>query len=130
MKTKAQIQRAAKKLYKLCLVDGSLDDQRVRQAVQRLIDSKRRGSMVLLSNFQRLVRVDREAHTASVETAVALPAELKEGVQARLTRLYGSAVDVRFAVKPVLIGGMRIKVGSDVYDGSVQSQLESLEKNF
>jgi F-type H+-transporting ATPase subunit delta len=130
VKTKAQIQRAAKKLYKLCLVDGSLDDQRVRQAVQRLIDSKRRGSMVLLSNFQRLVRVDREAHTASVETAVALPAELKEGVQARLTLLYGSAVDVRFAVKPVLIGGMRIKVGSDVYDGSVQSQLESLEKNF
>jgi F-type H+-transporting ATPase subunit delta len=112
------------------LVDGSLDYQRVRQAVQRLIDSKRRGSMALLSNFQRLVRVDREAHTANVETAVPLPAELKEGVQARLTLRYGPAVDVRFAVKPVLIGGMRIKVGSDVYDGSVQSQLKSLEKNF
>jgi F-type H+-transporting ATPase subunit delta len=130
MRTKAQIKRVAKQLYRLCLADGLLDQRRVHQAVQLVIDSRRRDSMELLSHFQRLVRLDCEAHTANVETAVPLPADLKAGVQARLKDLYGPGIDARFALKPALIGGMRIKVGSDLFDGSVRSELELLEKRF
>jgi len=130
MRTNAQIKRVAKQLFRLCLVEGLLDERRVRQAVQLVIESKRRGSMELLSHFQRLVRLNREAHTANVETAAPLPDDLKAGVQARLQDLYGPAIDTRFALKPALIGGMRIKVGSDVFDGSVRSELELLEKRF
>jgi F-type H+-transporting ATPase subunit delta len=130
MRTKTQIKRVAKQLYRLCLVDGLLDERRVRQVVGLVIDSKRRESIELLSHFHRLVRLDREAHTANVETAVPLPADLEEGVQTRLRDLYGPGIDTRFALKPALIGGMRIKVGSNVFDGSVQSELELLEKRF
>jgi len=35
-----------------------------------------------------------------------------------------------FAHSPALIGGMRVKVGSDVYDGSVQARLATLEARF
>ena len=35
-----------------------------------------------------------------------------------------------FAQNPALIGGMRIKVGSDVYDGSVQARLAALQESF
>jgi F-type H+-transporting ATPase subunit delta len=86
--------------------------------------------MELLSQFQRLVRLDREAHTANVETAASLPSDLKAGVQARLKDLYGPGIDAQFALKPALIGGMRIKVGSDVFDGSVRLELELLEKGL
>jgi F-type H+-transporting ATPase subunit delta len=130
MQTKTQIKRVAQQLYRLCVVDGLLDNSRVRQAVQLVVDSKRRGSMELLSHFQRLVRLDCEAHTASVETAAPLPADLRAVVQARLQDLYGPGIDAQFALKPALIGGMRIKVGSDVFDGSVRSELELLEKRF
>jgi F-type H+-transporting ATPase subunit delta len=130
MRTKDQIRRAAKQLYRSCLVDGLLDERRVHQAVQLVIDYKRRGSMELLSRFQRLIRLDREAHTANVETAVPLAADLKTSIQARLTDLYGPGIDARFTLRPALIGGMRIKVGSDVFDGSVRSGLELLEKGF
>jgi F-type H+-transporting ATPase subunit delta len=33
-------------------------------------------------------------------------------------------------LNPALIGGMRIQVSSDVYDGSVRAGLESLQKSF
>ena len=130
MKATAQIKREAKRLYQLCLTDGSLNEKRATQVVRLVIDSKRRGSMALLMHFQRFVRLDREAHTANVETAVPLPPDLQTDVQARLKELYGPAIQTEFSLKPALIGGMRIKVGSDVYDGSVQSQLATLEKSF
>lgn len=130
MMTTAQIKREAKRLYQLCLADGSLNENRATQVVRQVIGSKRRGSMALLMHFQRFVRLDREAHSANVETAAPLPPDLQADVQARLKDLYGPAIQTEFSLKPALIGGMRIKVGSDVYDRSVQSQLASLEKSF
>jgi F-type H+-transporting ATPase subunit delta len=130
MKTSRQIKREAKRLYRLCLVEGVLDEGRVRQVVQLLIEGRHRGYLALLSGFQRLVRLDRQAHTARVETAVPLPPDLLASVQARLAGAYGTGISMQFAVLPALIGGMRIRVGSDVYDGSVQSELAALEKSF
>ena len=39
-------------------------------------------------------------------------------------------LNISFAQNPALLGGLRIKVGSDVYDGSVQARLEDLEESF
>ena len=130
MKTSKQTIREAKKLFRLCVPNGSLDEGRVRHVVQRVIDSKRRGYLVLLSRFQRLVKLDHDRHTAKVESAVPLPADLRASVQAGLERVYGPRIDILFAHRPALIGGMRVKVGSDVYDGSVQSGLAALERGF
>jgi F-type H+-transporting ATPase subunit delta len=130
MKTSRQIEREAKRLYRLCLVEGVLDEGRVRQVVQLLIESRHRGYLAVLWSLQRLVRLDRQAHSARVETAVPLPADLLASIQARLASAYGTGISTQFAVLPALIGGMRIRVGSDVYDGSVQSELAALEKSF
>ena len=59
-----------------------------------------------------------------------LAAELRAATQASLIRLYGPGLNTSFIDRPSLIGGMRIQVGSDVYDGSVQSELAALEKRF
>jgi F-type H+-transporting ATPase subunit delta len=130
MKTSRQIKREAKRLFRLCLVDGLLDEGRTRQVVQRVIEAKRRGGPALLSHFQRLVRLDSARHTAEVESAMPLPADLQASVQAALSRTYGPGIRISFAQNPGLIGGMRVRVGSDVYDGSVQARLAALEKNF
>ena len=130
MKTKTQIYRAARRLYKLCLVHGSLDDDLALQIVQRITNSKRRRSLTLLSYFRRLVTLNQEAHTANIEAAVPLSNDLMVLIQTRLKDRYGPELDTRFAVEPSLIGGMRIKVGSDVYDGSVQSRLKLLEQGL
>jgi F-type H+-transporting ATPase subunit delta len=130
MKTSKQIERQVRQLFRLCFVNGLLDEGRVHQVVDRAIQARRRGYTAVLSDFCRLVRLDRAAHTASVETAVPLPSDLQAGVQARLRRVYGPGINTQFGLEPALIGGIRIKVGSDVYDGSVQSELAALEKNL
>ncbi len=129
-KTTQQARRDAKQLFRLCFVNGALDEGRVRQVVQRVMESKRRGYLVLLSHFQRLVKLERARHTAEVESAIPLPVDLRTSVQAGLEGMYGPGINILFAHRPELIGGMRIKVGSDVYDGSVQSELAALEKQF
>jgi len=130
MKTTRQIKREAKRLFRLCLVNGMLDESRTRQVVQRVIDDKRRGGLALLSHIQRLVKLDYARHTAEVESAMPLPADLRARIQAGLARTYGPGISASFAHNPGLIGGMRIKVGSDVYDGSVRARLAELEKGF
>lgn len=130
MKTIKQIESEAKHLYRLCFVDGSLDENRVRQVVQRVLESRQRGSFAFLSHFRRLVRLDCARHTATVESAIPLPADLKTSVSSDLQRLYGPKLSISFGPNPALIGGMRIKVGSDVYDSSVTTRLAALERRF
>jgi F-type H+-transporting ATPase subunit delta len=107
-----------------------LDVSRVRQAAQRIIESGRRGSRALLYQFLHLVKLDRARHSAEVESATPLPEDLRASIQADLARLYGPGISASFLENPELIGGMRVKVGSDVYDGSVKAGLDALEKSF
>jgi F-type H+-transporting ATPase subunit delta len=130
MKTTKKIRHEAKQLLRLCIVNGSLDEDRVRQVVQRVLESKRRGSLALATHFERLVKLDRSRHTATVESAAPLPPDLKANVQVGLERIYGPRIITSFAESPALIGGMRIKVGSDVYDGSLKAALTALENSF
>src|SRR5215475_3369475 len=126
MKTTKQVKRQAKHLFRLCLVDGFLDELRVRQVVQAVLQSNRRGSLTLAAQFERLVRLDLSEHTAEVESATPLNVDLQKAVRADLLRLYGTGITTSFVRNPELIGGMRIKVASDVYDGSVKARLAAL----
>jgi F-type H+-transporting ATPase subunit delta len=104
-----------------------LDEGRVRQVAGRLVESKRRGALSVLSDFLRMVRLDRDRRSASVASAANLPEDLRADVRASLARLYGPGLETSFTEDHDLIGGMRIKVGSDVYDGSVRARLAALE---
>ena len=128
--SKRRIRQGARQLFQVCLVNGALDEARVRLAARRVAASKSRGSLALLSAFQRLVRLDRERHTARVESAAPLGPDMRESVAADLARLYGPALHTTFAENAALIGGMRITVGSDVFDDSVRARLAALESRL
>ena len=130
MKISKQARRDAKQLFNCCKVNGLLDDNRARQTVTAVIAQKPRGFVAILSRFHRLVKLDVDRRTARVESALAVPDALKSSVTANLARRYGTGLDVSFGVNPALIGGLRVKVGSDVYDGSVRARLNALEESF
>lgn len=125
-----QVRRSAKHLFRRCHANGSLDEDLVRRVLQQVLASKRRGYLALANEFERLVRLEETQHTAEVESATPLSSELRAHVEASLAQTYGPYLNTSFSENASLIGGMRIKVGSDVYDGSVKAGLAALEKSF
>ena len=130
MKISKQARREAKALFRSCQANGLLDEGRVRLALQMVISKRPRGYMGILSQLARLVKLDQERHTARVESATPLTADMQTKVRSDLARLYGPALNLSFGQNPALLGGLRIQVGSDVYDGSVLGRLQSLQEAF
>ena len=127
MNTTRRARRASRRLLRLCLADGTLDEARVRRVARSIAASGRRGALGVLTAFRRLVRLHRDRRTAVVESAWPLPGDLRERVEAQLEGVYGPGLITSFERNPGLIGGLRIKVGSDVYDGSVRARLAALD---
>ena len=130
MKISKQERREAKQLFQSCVPGGILDESKVRQAVNAVIAQKPRGYAGILNHFQRLIKLEIDRRTARVESAVPLSAAEQAAVQQTLTQQYGPGLNLSFAQNSALIGGLRIQVGSDVYDGSVKARLEALRESF
>jgi len=130
MKITKQARREAKQLFQSCKSNGLLDEAKVRAAVQQVVRAKPRGYLAILSQLQRLVKLDIERRTARAESAVPLSAAQQSAIQANLARRYGAGLSLSFWQNSALLGGMRIKVGSDVYDGSVRARLNALQESF
>ena len=130
MKISKQARREAKSLFRTCQVDGLLDESRIRLAVQQVLTQKPHGYLAIASQLARLVKLDQDRRTAKVESATPLTPELQAGIRNNLTRLYGPGLNLSFGQDASLIGGLRIQIGSDVYDGSVQGRLQSLQESF
>ena len=130
MKVSKQARRDAKELLRSCQVGGLLDEGKVRQVVQRVIAAKPRGYIAILSHFQRLVKQDLDRRTARVESPLPLAEPQQAAIRANLARRYGDGLIFSFTQASGLIGGLRVQVGSDVFDGSVQARLAGLESSF
>lgn len=130
MKSSKQTRREAKDLFRACLLQGRLDENRARLAVQRVIEVKPRGYVGMLEHFRRLIQLEAERRKARVESAVPLSPELQNRLTQNLARQYGAGLNIGFEVNPALIGGVRVRVGSDILDGSIQGRLEALADQF
>jgi len=128
MKISKQSRREAKDLFRATQVSGVMDENKVRQVVDEMIRVKPRGFQATLSHFQRLVKLDLERRSVRVERVIALDEVQQSNVKSVLTRRYGGGLNFSFEQNPTLIGGMRIKVGSDVFDGSIQARLAQLQE--
>ena len=130
MKIGKQARRDAKTLFHACRVDGVLDESRVRQAVQQVVAGKPRGYVGILEHFQRLVKLDIDRRSAVEESARPLDAAFQARLNANLESRHGRGLQVRFVENADLVGGLRIRVGSDIYDGSIAGRLAALESSL
>jgi F-type H+-transporting ATPase subunit delta len=126
MRSPREARKTARSLFRGCLTDGKLDASRVRAVTEVVATDKPRGYLSILQVFSRLVRLELERRHAVIESAAPLTeSEMKE-VRAEITRAHGDDLTFDTAVRPDLIGGLRVRVGSDVWDGSVRARLEAL----
>jgi len=95
-----------------------------------MLAAKPRGYLAILSHFRRLVKLELDRRTARIESPVPLAEPQQAAIRANLTRRYGQGLVFAFSQNPGLIGGLRVQVGSDVFDGSIQARLRELEGAF
>ena len=127
MKITKEARKAAKAFLLGSFTNGRLDDAKIRTVVSQLIEQKPRNYHEILQAYQRSIRLELEKHQALVESAGELDQATREKLRRTLKSKYGDDLTIEFKTTPGLIGGLRIKIGSDVWDSSVQARLRTLE---
>ncbi len=127
MKLNKEIRQISRKMLQASFTDGQLDPGRVSSLVDSLIAHKPRNYIDVLKNYKRLLRLELEKRQARIETASEVDSAIRSEIVANLKNKYGNDLATEFHVDPALLGGMRIRVGSDVWDGSVRNRLQRLQ---
>lgn len=130
MKISKTAAASARRLFGLSQTDGRLDNAKLRTVFTTLIEQKPRDYQAILAGLQKLTRLDVEKRKVVVESAVELDPPTRQRVFSDLALKYGNDLDVDYLINPALLGGLRIRVGNDVFDGSVQGRIDRLAKAF
>ncbi len=130
MKINKEVRQLSREMLRASFTDGQLDSGRIASLVDSLIARKPRNYIDVLKNYRRLLRLEVEKRRARIETASEVDRETGSTLVANLKKKYGSDLTTEFVVNPQLLGGMRIRVGSDVWDGTVRNRLEQLQQQL
>ena len=130
MKINKEIRRLSREMLRASFTDGQLDSGRIASLVDSLIARKPRHYIDVLKNYRRLLRLELEKLRAKIETAGEVDSTTKSELLANLKKKYGGDLTSEFVVDPALLGGMRIRVGSDVWDGTLRNRLERLRQQL
>ena len=128
MKLTKEVRKVSKELFQASFTNGQLDPEKVRGFVAQIVAGKPRHYVDILKNYHRLIRLELDKRHAVIESATALSPDTSEHVLRDLKSKYGEGLTTDFRVNPDLIGGLRIRVGSDVWDGSVRGRLDRLDQ--
>jgi F-type H+-transporting ATPase subunit delta len=130
MKIDRHARQSAKKYFRACLQpDGSLDEHAMREVIHLVVNEKPRNYLAILSRLQKLVELANEERTVRLESATPLP---DQGAQvfADLEQRFGPAYRTVYTQNPALLGGLRIRRGSTIWDGTLSGRLSRLEQAF
>jgi len=130
MKINKEIRQLSREMLRASFTDGQLDPGRIKSLVDSLIEKKPRHYIDVLKNYRRLLRLEVEKRRARIETASEVDPVTSSELVTNLRKKYGSDLTTEFVVNPELLGGMRIRVGSDVWDGTVRNRLERLQQQL
>jgi F-type H+-transporting ATPase subunit b len=106
------------------LINVSLDEQRQRVLINEFFSGVKSGQVVLLEGQQV------SGVSAEVTSALPLTVEEKEVVKQDVLSKVGDQATVTFRVNPAILGGLIVRVGDKILDGSVSSQLESMRQSL
>lgn len=130
MKINKEIRQRSRELLRASFVNGVIDRSRVKSIIEAIIKEKPRNYIQLLQTYQRLLRLEFEKKRVTIESATGLEESVSREILAELEKKYGPGLTTDFMVNPSLLGGVRIRVGSDVWDSSVRSRLDRLRQQF
>ncbi len=130
MKINKKIGQLSREMLRASFTDGQIDRGKITSLVQSLIAKKPRRYLDILQYYKRLVRLEIAKRHARIESSTQVSPETSARIVENLKKTRGRDLTTEFVVNPELLGGVRIRVGSDVWDGSVRDRLERLQKQL
>jgi F-type H+-transporting ATPase subunit delta len=130
MKISKEIRQISRQMLRVSFTNGQLDRGKIASLIQSLIAKKPRRYIDILQNYKRLLRLEIAKRHATIESASELSSQTSSKIVAKLKKKYGNDLTTDFVVDPTLLGGMRVRVGSDVWDGSVRNRLQRLQQQL
>jgi F-type H+-transporting ATPase subunit delta len=130
MKTAREARKVSRQLLRHSFTEGKLDEEKVSAMVESVLANKPRHYVDVLKDYQRLVRMEVEKRHAVIESATPLNRSVGDQILANLKARYGDDLTTEFRTNSELLGGLRIKIGDDVWDGSVRNRLNQFQEQL
>jgi F-type H+-transporting ATPase subunit b len=108
------------------ILGETLDEKRQHALIDEFFSGVRSGKLVLLEEGGELP----SAATAEVVSALPLTEAERAAIRTEVSRKAGSGVQVGFQVDPDLLGGVKIRIGDRLIDGTVAGQIGNLRKSM
>ena len=121
-KTKA----LAKQLFKLSVVNGTVSPEQVTGVLGYIEKNVPRHGLAVLQLYHRAIVTELAKSNAVVEHAGPIGDTVLKSIEAAMTRKYSRPVAATSKPNPKLLAGLRIRIGSDVYESTVAGQLATL----
>jgi F-type H+-transporting ATPase subunit delta len=121
-KTKA----LAKQLFKLSVVNGAVSPEQVAGVLGYIEKVAPRNSLGLLKLYRSAIVTELAKSHARVEHAGPLSDSALSLIASAMTKKYARPVTATAQANPKLLAGLRVRIGSDVYESTVSGQLATL----
>ena len=130
MKITKDAAAAARRLYRLCKVDGKLDEAKFSKVIKTVAERKPRNFHGILVSLKRSLELDLARKHVTVDSAAELDSATKAGIVSKLTAKHGNDLTFEYRINSALLGGIRIRKGDDVWDGTVKARLDAITNAF
>ena len=130
MKINKEIRQLSRQMLRASFTDKQLDPGKIGALVQSLMTKKPRNYIDVLQHYKRLLRLEIEKRHARIESATQLDSQTSSQIVDRLKRKYGEDLTTEFEIDRTLLGGLRVRVGSDVWDGTLRNRLQRLQQQL
>ncbi len=80
----------------------------------------------MIAAFHQVIRQRQGVAEAEVSSAVEMSAAQKKEMAGTLARLTRKKIETNYALDPALLGGVVVRIGDTIYDGSLRSRLNEM----
>jgi F-type H+-transporting ATPase subunit delta len=130
MKVPKEARKLSRSLFRASLTGERLDPARVAIVLKTMAQRPPRHAFNVLKNYERLIRLELDRRHATIESATALSEPAAAQILADLQHRFGADITHEVKVQPALIGGLRVQLGGNIWDGSIQGRLAYLQSSF
>lgn len=124
-----KITKLAKKLLELSKDNGVVTESKVAKVLAGFQQVQHRRHLTVLKTFLNYLRREVALQTAVVSTPTELSDDALKAIEVQFSKLYNRPVNTVTQLDTSLIAGVRVRVGDDVYDASIDGCLQRIAES-